>query len=1448
MDTSKLCEVYIRVKPYLSVRHLSCSPLKNRQEWRVSTSPAPISGKRSHVSPPPTIKDRGNSKENNKLSKYSDYDAIKVLDEHRILVDENRQMEGASPNLKRKKTYTFDNILGKTSDNRTIYESLIQPKLPGLFEGMSFTVIAYGISGSGKTHTIFGSHKQGTKYEQGLLLQTIYDLFDIKDSCPQKQSVEIKISMLEIYNEHVHDQLDDSNTGHFRNKNLQLIENPVSSGVIVQDQSSIPVRNSKELIQTIFKGQTKRAISAGSNNQASSRSHVITEIQILSTDKNDSESKMLSKVRFVDLAGSEKQIVCEDKELINEGSNINKSLLALTNCITVLADEKKRENTHFIPYRNSKLTRILKDSLSGNTPLVMTVCITSNSFFIEETVNSLKYAEKAMAIKVEYSNMNPSSYKYNDSKHAKIYRTKIKEMERQINFLKGVITRGSSNVDTNKRVLNNMNNNDINLRSSINSVSGPNEKTDIEFKEIIEKRQKLLAKKSAIEKQITQNLFSKGEVIGIENEALNEEYNQVLSEFADLSMKQTSKMQTISKLDSLINMCDDRIGKLQFTLKKTAGLTYEDAAEQKRHSKQLNELKEAADILEKNLDLREENQVKLAEIDNQLESKKKLISETIGKDYKEDSRIINQRLLKKYDLKLELLNYKEQLFTFQNRINSVEKMNLELLDTNFEKSKLIEQINKSNEIKKDTSNMSLISTVNTNEHCTTAPITNKESNNDSGFNNKRRSSKDTNANTNSNKNLNPQRNCKKKLKNSGEIGFETNFQSKTNFSTNNEKTVVVSDSDLSDRIYVEYDFENKKFCEQRNCLESISPRVVEQNCNLIRKNLSSQENSDKNVQSSAKMSFIKRNNDIIIKATENLGVIDVIKYFKEMVKPCELESDSYYDLKENDTITSSKRACQNLEIKKVLFDNTKDENSFDGGFMAFNKKQLSSYEETEKNVLRNLTNLDNNYIVPLQMPLSNRSNQSYNDKYSGIKHRNKENFQESGKKFSEAKKSKESYNNGISNCNSNITKKYSKFDLKSQEKTPKTNSIEKTEDFSNQKGKQNSMKKNPVNDSRTLTYSVSDRTSNSYFAGGIYTKNANTNDVGNNHRSTNKSKSKNKYETSNLSNCKKSNCKTSDKKFMFGSNRKLSEKKSGHKLKLNTQVKIINEIASPKNEDVGFDENKKNFEISPDHHTYQENTNYTNYHTNFGCNFDLDIEISKDGSPLCIPPDNTNNYDLESNYRTNMKVTNHHSKHEKSAKINSHRALIKELSHSKEKSDDDVSIVSLQNENQIYISNLHESGNSSNSQSDKLNLDTFVKLESNDTPCEPDSTMSNPNDTETNPMSIASDDERSNFNTNESKNLLNSNQYLSQTQENNSNYYTSNHNKNNDGSKKQFSLINEMSNDTKSKLFIGDLDAYRMNTNSNDDLESNELEVENTYRHSNEEEQILQKYASQRTK
>lgn len=194
---------------------------------------------------------------------------------------------------------------------------------------------------------------------------------------------------------------------------------------------------------------------------------------------------------------------------MNEGSNINKSLLALNNCINILSDEKKKDMA-FIPYRNSKLTRILKDSLNGNTPVVMAVCITSNSMYTEETLNCLKYAEKAMAIKSEvHSNYMRKLTLYDEA----LYKKKITELQKEVNFLKNLIRKelkdGNGNLNLLDKIALIGNDNDfMQLSDNDNKViydsfkglndNELNERLDNELADINQLRKQLISAKNIL--------------------------------------------------------------------------------------------------------------------------------------------------------------------------------------------------------------------------------------------------------------------------------------------------------------------------------------------------------------------------------------------------------------------------------------------------------------------------------------------------------------------------------------------------------------------------------------------------------------------------------------------------------------------------------------------------------------------------------------------------------------------------------------------------------------------------------------------------------------------------------------------------------------------------------------------------------------------------------------
>lgn len=258
-----------------------------------------------------------------------------------------------------------------------------------MLQGYNSTVFAYGVTGAGKTYTIFGDQNQMFA-EKGICMYTIDYLFS-KINKDKGNLFTIKISYLEIYNEQVFDLLSSKPNI----ESIMIVEDP-TKGVLVPDLSEIIVNDTSEVMGYIAKGNTRRTKGSNNQNQFSSRSHAILSVHIEQCGKNlDNCDILISKMLIADLAGSER--VGKEKRRREEGGNINKSLLALGNCINILSDKTKKNS--FVPYRNSKLTRLLKDSLGGNTATVMIACVSPSPLTYEETNSTLKYASKANLIK-----------------------------------------------------------------------------------------------------------------------------------------------------------------------------------------------------------------------------------------------------------------------------------------------------------------------------------------------------------------------------------------------------------------------------------------------------------------------------------------------------------------------------------------------------------------------------------------------------------------------------------------------------------------------------------------------------------------------------------------------------------------------------------------------------------------------------------------------------------------------------------------------------------------------------------------------------------------------------------------------------------------------------------------------------------------------------------------
>ena len=297
-------------------------------------------------------------------------------------------------NHKKEKKFFFNNIFTEKNNNKDVFDISIKPIINNIINGYNSTALAYGVTGTGKTHTIFGDlvFKNG---EEGISIKACDYLFKELSSKYFEDNCVIKISYIEIYNENVIDLLNNDNS---TSSNLMIIEDP-NKGVYCPNMKEYIITNCLELKKIISKGNKKRTMAPTNQNKFSSRSHAILQISLERrsfNEENDNFDIFFSKFLMVDLAGSERGGLEKGKRR-EEGANINKSLFTLGSCINILSDKNK--SGKFIPYRDSKLTRLLKDSLGGNILTVMLVCVSPSNESYEESLSSLNYATRAKKIK-----------------------------------------------------------------------------------------------------------------------------------------------------------------------------------------------------------------------------------------------------------------------------------------------------------------------------------------------------------------------------------------------------------------------------------------------------------------------------------------------------------------------------------------------------------------------------------------------------------------------------------------------------------------------------------------------------------------------------------------------------------------------------------------------------------------------------------------------------------------------------------------------------------------------------------------------------------------------------------------------------------------------------------------------------------------------------------------
>ncbi|KAJ1566037.1 Kinesin-like protein kif3b [Nowakowskiella sp. JEL0078] len=334
------------------------------------------------------------------------------------------------------KIFTFDSVFDNTCSQMEVYNACARPIVDSVLQGYNGTVFAYGQTGTGKTFSMEGI--RDVPHLRGIIPNSFEHIFNHIRLSPTSSQYLVRASYLEIYNEDIRDLLNP-------NKGKLEVKERADTGVYVKDLSTFVVKDVEEMDRLMAVGNKYRSVGATNMNEQSSRSHSIFTITIEvsetpeegeNTAKEGEEDARIraGKLHLVDLAGSERQSKTGAAgDRLKEATKINLSLSALGNVISALVDGK---SSH-IPYRDSKLTRLLQDSLGGNARTLMLATMSPASYNYDETISTLRYANRAKNIK--------NKPKVNeDPKDAMLreFQEEIKKLKAELESMEGCGTKG----------------------------------------------------------------------------------------------------------------------------------------------------------------------------------------------------------------------------------------------------------------------------------------------------------------------------------------------------------------------------------------------------------------------------------------------------------------------------------------------------------------------------------------------------------------------------------------------------------------------------------------------------------------------------------------------------------------------------------------------------------------------------------------------------------------------------------------------------------------------------------------------------------------------------------------------------------------------------------------------------------------------------------------------
>ncbi|CAB4013754.1 kinesin KIF14 [Paramuricea clavata] len=355
------------------------------------------------------------------------------------LTAEGNTLFTSGPGLKHSFSYdhcfwSFDENCETFATQEYVYNKIGKPLVGNAFDGYNTCLFAYGQTGSGKSYSMMGlNHEE----QPGIIPRFCEDLFERMNSCPEL-TFSVEISYFEIYNEKIHDLLDYHKGKDNKKSHLRVREHP-ELGPYVQDLSTYIVSSYADVESWLAVGNKSRATAATGMNEKSSRSHsvftiILTQTQTELLEGTETQMSKTSKINLIDLAGSERASTALNDDVIDskqtydlrlkEGGSINKSLHTLGKVISVLSTQEKagkKKKVH-IPYRDSVLTWLLKDSLGGNSKTAMIATVSPSIAHYEETLSTLRYASQARSI--------VNRARVNEDPNAKLIRELLAEIER----------------------------------------------------------------------------------------------------------------------------------------------------------------------------------------------------------------------------------------------------------------------------------------------------------------------------------------------------------------------------------------------------------------------------------------------------------------------------------------------------------------------------------------------------------------------------------------------------------------------------------------------------------------------------------------------------------------------------------------------------------------------------------------------------------------------------------------------------------------------------------------------------------------------------------------------------------------------------------------------------------------------------------------------------------